>query len=76
VDAFFRGAARLRTAARKAWAKSASVMLRYHAPYCRTSYSSSPTSCFASSKPCSMAQRVPATRTTSASVAGAGAKTT
>src|SRR3990172_6588830 len=64
-----------RVATRKACAKSDSVVCRYQLFQRLTSYSSSPASPFAISMLSSIAQRLPATRTISASVVSAGPNT-
>src|SRR5712691_1096960 len=63
------------TTVKKARANIARVICRYQPCQCRTSYSSNPTCCLASSKASSTCHRLPATRTTCSKRTDSGAKT-
>src|SRR6266699_2532141 len=63
------------TTVKKARANIARVICRYQPCQCRTSYSSNPTCCLASSKASSTCHRLPAALTTCSKVTVSGAKT-
>src|SRR6266566_9541750 len=63
------------TTVKNARANIASVICRYHPCQWRTSYSSNPTCCLASSKASSTCHRLPAARTTCSKLTDSGAKT-
>src|SRR6266487_2259312 len=63
------------TTVKNARANIAKVICRYHPCQWRTSYSSNPTCCLASSKASSTCQRLPAARTTDSKLTDSGAKT-